>query len=289
MARQRRPGLSSAGFQFGFTLVELLVVIAIIGVLVALLLPGVQAARESARRTHCTNNLKQHGLALQNFHDARRHFPPGTPGSDRLYAPGKPFHHSWVTYILPMLGEQALYDMYDFKLSWSKSPNDRVTVNRTLPLQWCPSSEHKWLDQGDYGGIFGPGKTSGLNLSKPAALSGFFNCVDSTNVETGTRIKDITDGTKYTLAVAESAGGTVWQNRWGNGTSEYAPHGLINDDRSTASTVEIFSDHAGGAYSLFADGSVHFLHETMPQLLINRLCTRANSEMFDPAELERER
>jgi prepilin-type N-terminal cleavage/methylation domain-containing protein len=274
---------------FGFTLVELLVVIAIVGVLVALLLPSVQGAREAARRTHCINNLKQHGLALHGFHDARRHFPPGTPGSDRQDAGGRPFHHSWVTYILPMLGEQALYDLYDFNVTWSRAPNNRVTVNFTLPVQWCPTSEHKWLDQGDYGGIFGPGRTSGLNLKKPAALSGFFNCVDSTRVETGTRIRDITDGTKYTFAVIESAGGTAWHNYWGNGTSEYAPHGLINDDRSTASTVEIFSDHASGAFGLFADASVHYLHETMPQLLINQLCTRANNELFDPAELERER
>lgn len=90
----------------GFTLVELLVVIAIIGILIALLLPAVQAARESARRSQCFNNLHQIGIALHNYHNVNRHFPPGGKGDfcDPFSA------WSWAVYLLPYLEEQSIYD-----------------------------------------------------------------------------------------------------------------------------------------------------------------------------------
>src|SRR5262245_56226043 len=94
----------------GFTLVELLVVIAIIGILVALLLPAVQAAREAARRAKCTNNVKQITLALLSYHDANKRFPRGTytnPDKNHLNAEDGP---GWATKILPYLEEQAYYD-----------------------------------------------------------------------------------------------------------------------------------------------------------------------------------
>ena len=90
-------------FQAGFTLVELLVVIAIIGVLVGLLLPAVQSAREAARRIACTNNLKQVGLAVQLSHDVRNRFPAGRMTRD-------PYDVSWAFRLLPFMEEQAIYD-----------------------------------------------------------------------------------------------------------------------------------------------------------------------------------
>ena len=105
----------------GFTLVELLVVIAIIGILIALLLPAVQAAREAARRSQCTNNLKQLGLALHNYHDTFNQFPPA--GLDYGWAsaagtyeqPNKTIkNHSGLTLLLPYIEQQAVYDQFDF-------------------------------------------------------------------------------------------------------------------------------------------------------------------------------
>lgn len=87
----------------GFTLVELLVVIAIIGILIALLLPAVQAAREAARRSQCTNNLKQLGLAIHNFHDVNNVFPIGQPDDDND-------NYAWGAYILPYVEQKQMYD-----------------------------------------------------------------------------------------------------------------------------------------------------------------------------------
>ena len=100
--------------KFGFTLVELLVVIAIIGILVALLLPAIQAAREAARRSSCTNNLKNLGLAVLNHHDAMKHFPVsmGLATVDTVPAGTTQPSVGWTVNVLPQLEEQALFDQF---------------------------------------------------------------------------------------------------------------------------------------------------------------------------------
>lgn len=113
---QQRSCQTTSKDSTGFTLVELLVVIAIIGVLVALLLPAVQAARESARRTQCKNNLKQIGLALQNIHDTENALPQGVYGDPRPSATDNSQGLSWFTRVLPYIEEQARFDLIaDFK------------------------------------------------------------------------------------------------------------------------------------------------------------------------------
>src|SRR3954463_2841349 len=100
---------SSAHKRTGFTLVELLVVIAIIGLLVALLLPAIQSAREAARRTACTNNLKQMALALLNYHDVRGQFPLGAYSAVAEDHPAEEDGLGWATQILPQLEKQPIY------------------------------------------------------------------------------------------------------------------------------------------------------------------------------------
>ena len=125
----------------GFTLVELLVVIAIIGVLVALLLPAVQAAREAARRSQCGNNLKQIGLALHNYHDTLKWFPPGAvfEGGASTAPNAQPINQrgSMHVRLLPYMEQQALYNAFDFNtlgdtpiafpISWAKSKPSSVS------------------------------------------------------------------------------------------------------------------------------------------------------------------
>ena len=124
----------------GFTLVELLVVIAIIGVLVALLLPAVQAAREAARRMSCGNNLKQLGLALHNYHDTFNTFPPGgiTPGN----CCGTPSAATWTIFILPFIEETALQNQYNFNV-WNRDPVNAQVRESFIKAYLCPSDLNK--------------------------------------------------------------------------------------------------------------------------------------------------
>jgi prepilin-type N-terminal cleavage/methylation domain-containing protein len=102
----------------GFTLVELLVVIAIIGILIALLLPAVQAAREAARRSQCANNLKQLGLAVHNFHDAHRRFAPGYLGHQRSWEFSWDMQHTGLlAFLLPYAEQETIYDRMDSQMS----------------------------------------------------------------------------------------------------------------------------------------------------------------------------
>ncbi len=123
---------SSRGTRRGFTLVELLVVIAIIGILVALLLPAVQSAREAARRMQCSNNLKQMGLAVHNFHDALNGSPPvhiDEPGGSRKGS-------TWCAVILPYLEQTSLYQQFDLGVNWDVA---RTQPPRRFPLRRCRS------------------------------------------------------------------------------------------------------------------------------------------------------
>jgi prepilin-type N-terminal cleavage/methylation domain-containing protein len=126
-----------------FTLVELLVVIAIIGILVALLLPAIQAAREASRRSKCTNNLKQLGLAIQNFHDTKKYMPPGTSQDQPPFGPGASnWGASWLVYILPYVEQQQLWDSLQIGggTGYGNAYNGALFTGVALPNYRCPSS-----------------------------------------------------------------------------------------------------------------------------------------------------
>ena len=223
-----------------FTLVELLVVIAIIGILIALLLPAIQAARESARRTQCVNNLKQVALALQNHHDVRKRLPFRT-GKKAL--PGFPAYTNWMVYILPYLEEEQLFDERNFK----KSGVDNVTPGPTgrtnlmvattvLPGLICPSNPDAFVPLKAFINFFGThayrepvgqtsyaGSVGDIKTSTDANRSGtgYGTAPDSKSdypskggttagsnrgvigSEWAAQFKDITDGLSQTIFVGE--------------------------------------------------------------------------------------
>ncbi|MFN3152934.1 DUF1559 domain-containing protein [Bremerella sp.] len=206
----------------GFTLVELLVVIAIIGVLIALLLPAVQQAREAARRMQCSNNLKQIGLAFHNYHDIHRSFPYGARAIGNTFGP------SWWAGLLPFIEQNSLFEKLDLTVNnagWSA--NASVLIRQPAPVMVCPSFpgevhgghySDSWDSKSTYVGI------SGADISTTAFTESRVGTCCNCCTHTGTqndgiiaaggllianktlRFRDITDGTSNTLMVSEISG-----------------------------------------------------------------------------------
>ncbi len=214
MAMRNRTGHSPVpGNRNAFTLVELLVVIAIIGALVGLLLPAVQSAREAARRTSCSNNLRQFGLAMFNYESARGHFPP----TDVRVSGTTGFGWSFHSRLLPYAEEAGLADRFDFKqqaftgnFSAQQPTAAFVTLFATpVPMLLCPSDPAPTVNKSngyDYGGnnymvSFGSARADGAgtyywDFSKPTDGIVFEN--------SKVRISKITDGTSKTAIASEA-------------------------------------------------------------------------------------
>ena len=234
-------------YQRAFTLVELLVVIAIIGILIALLLPAVQAAREAARRSQCTNNLKQIALASHNYHDTFKSFPPGGLSPGECCA--TPHLTNWAICLLPFIEQQSLFDRYNQNLTNEDPANAFVREQIVAPYS-CPSDRHATklerpdsgpgsalnYRHGSYRAVAGshwdernqvrasghswniPGQ-SGTAFATSARLAGIYHKVrpgHSSQIADVEKMSSVTDGTSNTLAFGEQYApettrrGTFW-------------------------------------------------------------------------------
>lgn len=253
--------------RFGFTLVELLVVVAVIGVLIGMTLPAVQSVREAARRTNCSNKLRQQGLALLNYESAFQKFPAGSQSVTNL---------SWATEVLPYLEQPALFDRVNFELSWRDDANVRVLAT-VLDVFSCPSSSKDYPGKTDYCGIRG----STLNGSSDLGRNGVLFPESARHPAIG--IRDIKDGASNTIMVAEAVVvGPRNFGFWGCGL-----HCVSHDDGPINFAVsgdavysDIASQHPGGAFAVFADGSTRFLNENLTAKTVGAMCTRSNGEII---------
>lgn len=282
----------------GFTLVELLVVIAIIGILIALLLPAVQAAREAARRTQCKNNLKQLSLGVLLYADAHKEYPAGavTPGpccTSKSYT-------NWAIETLPFIEQQPLYSQYKQKPDFNEDAINQAFVQTKLPDHSCPSdanveflespatgagstlkfriSSYRGcsgrLDAGSYGYFTGPNTTSGVGDLKHR---GVLTSTEYLGVKP-VKFRQITDGISKTLLIGESVSknphrrSTFWAYSYGshNKSEVYTESRSLLDDYDECALLggstspnackrSWSSKHPGGFHFSVSDGSVGFV------------------------------
>ena len=293
------PGLARRA---AFTLVELLVVITIIGILIALLLPAVQAAREAARRMQCANNLKQMGLALHNYHATHNVFPYGAGGTGTWW--------SWSALILPYLEAKTVHDRIDFKFPYNAydPANPSVAGNNEamknfIPAYQCPSNPDNELVTCCIA-IVGDRDAAETNYSAVATHQDvlYGRAPDPEGVlylNSKTKIAHITDGTSQTLLVGETDYNQ--EDPFKDNYPEYCINrecfvGMCwaSENRLTTayginSQTDVHhpgpqSHHPGGSQFVFADGHVSFLSESIDQEILIALTTRDGGEVLPAGE-----
>ncbi len=271
-----------------FTLIELLVVIAVVGILIALLLPAVQMAREAARRAQCTNNLKQIGIALLHYEQQVGYFPPGcTECAPSFSASEKRF--AWSALLLPFLEQDPLWQQLDTSLRFD-APENRPVTSTIIPTFLCPSTarllddrrdeftgdsnRNNQIDPGegmactDYGGNYGHNEPAS---DRNGAGMLIFN--------RPLRPAHVLDGLSNTWIVGEATGRGFMANAgWANGRNIFDTTTYPNNE-SLRGSNELFSDHPGGVNVVFCDGSVKFFIEQIDLPVLFALCTRAGQEV----------
>ncbi len=292
-----------------FTLVELLVVIAIIGILVALLLPAIQVAREAARRSQCKNNLHQLGIATLNFESAKGGLPPRR----HTTVP----YQGWAPYLLPYIEELALAGSYDLNQNFY-APVNQPLVNVRLPVMVCPTAPAdryiNIIDQsnvptgaiGAAGDYFAPNSVDAYWWPDPqkTAAADTLKCTALTDNKIQ-RASTITDGLSKTLLYAEFAGrpdhwilgqqqptnaALQWPNWWGPWASynssifkTWSGDGITPGGPCTINCNNnwgIYAFHTSGAYIALCDGSVQFLGTDLDREIFADLVTKAGGETF---------
>ncbi len=320
--RTGRQAPSGGNHRGGFTLVELLVVIAIIGLLVALLLPAVQAAREASRRSHCLNNLRQLALAMQHYHDAKLMLPLGSRDAPR---------QTWTMHIWPYMEQGNLASRNNLKGNFYEPPGTIVNTldgltGQYVPIYNCPSDFG--VDQtaatyarrrGNYvvnwGNMkYGQNEALPVPASAPQPTPGPFSHIRGSRLEPRkTRFADITDGTSNTLLMSEvlkawSPEDNDWRGDIHNDDGVCRFHTLVTPNTSVADIIAsgwfvptgdplmpaaagasvaqvaaARSRHPGGVHAAMVDGSARFVTDNVGQSAWRAMGSMSNDEV-EPSE-----
>lgn len=294
----------------GFTLVELLAVIAIIATLIGLLLPAVQAARESARRTQCSNNLRQTGLAVNLHAEAVRRLPAGGRGTNFSTTPPETVSsmHSLFTVLLPYLEQQAIYDSIDRTIPYHASLENLLATRHVIGTFLCPSESWRGQTADEEGfGYTDYGATSFATIDPVSGTPNPLMRACGSLIHVPQPISRISDGLSKTMALAEDAGrhGVMpiqehepstgnprkfW--RWVEPACAFGVSWPVNAHASPRGgpldcpwlttdcgpNQEIFSFHVGGAYAVFCDSHVRFLDDTTEPRVLRALVTRSSGD-----------
>jgi prepilin-type N-terminal cleavage/methylation domain-containing protein len=286
--------------RYGFTLVELLVVIAIIGVLVALLLPAVQAAREAARRTQCQHRLGQLILAVHSYELAHGAFPPGTlEAQGPILHQTQGYHHNWIVQILPYFEEMNTYRHIDFQVG-VYAPANQPVYELELSSVKCPSVAVPWgafSQMADYRSDY-----AGVHHHVEAAI-------DVTNsgvffLNSAVRQRDVQDGLSHTAFLGEKwpddptlgwmsgtratlrnmgtpIGGGTWGGGLGRATAAEWDDTELEGMAALGLPVGGFSSsHPGGANFALGDGSIRFFAGTIAPQVLQQLGHRADGQLI---------
>ena len=293
-----------------FTLVELLVVIAIIGILVALLLPAVQAARESARRTQCTNNLKQIALGVHSYHDSHKTFPLGSGILSWEYP--HPYKFDWMARILPYLEQGNVAANMDFDAPHYELDVPGTVNNKFMKTQFewaqCPSTPDLPALVSccaNIPGVEDAGVTSYAATSTHLRLL-YADTLQGSGIiysDATHSFKDVSDGTSQTFLASETyfnddlnakdwlasygdlycpGGACYLGSMWAAANFQTTYYGINQRPGYAGSGVDSF--HPGGANFAMADGSIHFISESIAQTTLEALTTREGGEVVGEGE-----
>lgn len=299
-----------------FTLVELLVVVTIIALLIALLLPAVQAAREAARQIQCNNHLKQMGLAMQNYHAVNNVFPPGkvhggswNPGYEPSSCCNSLANHcqwdgqigQWYNLIFPQMEQQAVYDTLDFSArpQYTSTANVKA-VQMKFPFLLCPSDPYTgmagtWGAGGansqsrimHYYAVVGSNEWATTNYPDGSPSYGYNYGSANDGIfynDSAVGLDDIRDGASNTAMICETWGRTTEYNTAKVARGMYLHSYVYFDWTPNSSHTNPWkpnSHHPGGVNCVFADGSVHFLINSIDLAIMKALATIKGGEVID--------